>query len=336
MEQKLWLESAKTVMECISGLAGIIYLMTQRKQIGKVIHSICSTIPNRIKLTEMNHKRVELLTYLLETNAPFKVIPAWQHIKAAEHPDYGPPSGELFYPLEVEVAHELRSVFQDETFDVASQVPLPIETDGVLAIGSPVSNPYSAMYLGDPQQKFLRAQGSWWFADLAYRFETDVSAPIVTRYQYGRLWEVPNTVLMETRGLPHTPAFRKESGKRWLKTDYLLITRLPGQVKGGGDVIIIAGTHGIGTKATKLLLQNIDSKDLKEVREETNNAPYYQAVFEVPEIEHIHSELKSEPKLLIKSKVAKAVALDVQSVGAIEKERKRPLGFRPPNSDKAG
>jgi hypothetical protein len=309
----LWLESAKTVMEFIGGLGGIYYLMTQRKQIGKVIHSIRSAIPNRSKLSDMNPKRVELLTYLLETRAPFKVIPAWQHMKAAEHPDYGPPSGEIFYPLEVEVAHEFRSVFQDETFDVVSQVPLPIETDGVLAIGSPVSNPYAAMYLGDPQRKFIRAQGSWWSAELAYRYEIDVSAPIVTRYQYGRLWEVPNTVLMETTGLPHTPRSRKEAGKRWIKTDYLLITRLPGQLKGGGDVIIIAGTHGIGTKATKLLLQNIDVKDLEAVREETNNAPYYQAVFEVPEIEHVHSELKSEPKLLIKSKVAKAVALSIRS-----------------------
>lgn len=284
----------------------------KKNKLVKVVSELREPLPQRLKLSDMPANRVELLTYLLDCGAT-KVIPAWLHPKASIDEGYKPV--ETYYGLEVKVAQEIRSLFPENNLEIVSEINSSILGWGVLAIGSPVSNPYAANYLGDPKSKFTRAHSAWWSADLAYRFVTPSDAPIVKRYQYGRLWEVPNTILMGVNGTPYIPKFSPDphdTKKFWLKTDYLMLTRLPGLVNGGGDIIIAAGTHGIGTKAIGILLQKISLKDLEDVREETNGSPYYQAVFEVPEITHNMDLLSSEPSILVKSKSVKSVGLKIE------------------------
>jgi hypothetical protein len=70
-----------------------------------------------------------------------------------------------------------------------------------------------------------------------------------------------------------------------LRRDFLLVSRLP-RTSIGGDILILAGGHGAGTEATRLLLHCLHVKQLRELVDSLRGKPYYQFVIEVTEVKH--------------------------------------------------
>jgi hypothetical protein len=67
-----------------------------------------------------------------------------------------------------------------------------------------------------------------------------------------------------------------------LRSDVLLVTRLPG-AEPGADVVVLAGLHGPAIRSIKQLLFDIEVPDLEFLAEKVRGFPfpYYQATFRV-------------------------------------------------------
>lgn len=72
-----------------------------------------------------------------------------------------------------------------------------------------------------------------------------------------------------------------------LTKDFLLVSRLP-RKNVAGDVLILAGAHGAGTEAIRLLLDSrqIHIRQLRDLADQLAGKPYFQFVIEVTEVEH--------------------------------------------------
>jgi hypothetical protein len=166
--------------------------------------------------------------------------------------------------------------------------------DNLVLIGSPTSEGISRLVFGytlAPEvgdSLILDAAP----VDLPYRMLLDLE-------------HVPGTAIarryVENRGVTIRPNWRIESDvgtfipelddDGWLRTDYLLITRLrnfltPDGFARGHTVVSIAGTHGVGTRALGLLLN--DNMLLREIGSVTRerDCPSFQALFRVSDISH--------------------------------------------------
>lgn len=165
--------------------------------------------------------------------------------------------------------------------------------DNLVLIGSPTSEGISRLVFGytsapDVEDSLILDTAP---VDLPYRMILDLE-------------HVPRTALahryVENIGMTTRPNWRIESdagtfipelNDGWLRTDYLLITRLrnfltPDGFARGHTVVSIAGTHGVGTRALSLLLN--DNTLLREIGSVTRerDCPSFQALFRISDISH--------------------------------------------------
>jgi hypothetical protein len=116
--------------------------------------------------------------------------------------------------------------------------------------------------------------------------EVDYGDVLAKRYVAGQERDMPNWTVRNGNDLLPAPKLGKD---RWLQTDYLLITRIPNILSrpafaSGGELLIVAGTHGIGTEAIGLLLRDLDK--LSKIQIGRGNSPYYQCLVPITGIDH--------------------------------------------------
>ncbi|ARP68902.1 hypothetical protein LK07_02935 [Streptomyces pluripotens] len=166
--------------------------------------------------------------------------------------------------------------------------------DSLVLVGSPTSEGISRLIFGyteamDVEDSLILDTPP---LDLPFRLILDRS-------------QIPERALarrfVEDRGATARPNWRIESESRafipelgedgWLRTDYLLVTRLRNFLTADGfaqghSLVSVAGTHGVGTRALSLLLR--DRALLKEIAAVTgrHENPSFQALFRISDIKH--------------------------------------------------
>jgi len=184
----------------------------------------------------------------------------------------------------------------------------------LVLVGSPTSEGISRLLFGYTTERDsgdgLVLQSAP--VDLPYRFvlshEQVPERAVARRYIEGSGQVDRPNWRIETDGQTHIPEVDNDG---WLRTDYLLVTRLRNFLTAEGfaqghSVTSIAGTHGVGTHALGLLLR--DNAALRSIAETTRGhpSPSFQALLRVIEIDHDERkgsrarriELIGEPVLL--------------------------------------
>lgn len=161
----------------------------------------------------------------------------------------------------------------------------------VLAFGSPVSDTFSKLileYEGEGYQLTRKKNPTIQipFEYVMHKDLVDFSLAPARRFVAGEEKTMPNWRIREN-GKFFPPPKLDERG--WISTDYLLITRLPNFLTrkaflSGSQVLVIGGTHGVGTYAIKNLISQ--SKMLKEIRRRIHGKPYYQILLPIESIDH--------------------------------------------------
>lgn len=169
--------------------------------------------------------------------------------------------------------------------------PILIDTD-IVAIGSPINDDISRLsleYNGKSRYELNRSLEPLLDLPITYAINKhDVRHDIVQakRFVAGEEREMPNwTIHLDNDFLPSP----KLNGNRWLKTDYLLISRIPNLLCGvafysGAEILIVGGTHGVGTEAIALVLN--DYEVLNKIDSALSDSRYFQVIIPVDEIDH--------------------------------------------------
>lgn len=169
--------------------------------------------------------------------------------------------------------------------------PVQIDTD-VIAIGSPTSDPVAKRnleYVGPARYHLRRSATSLIDLPITYLLDQDevgYGDVLAKRFIAGEEREMPNWTLRIGEEVLPPP---KLGHDRWLRTDYLLITRMPNLLSrraffSGSEVLVVGGTHGTGTEAIELLLHDIEL--LSDIALKRKGAAYFQAMLPVSEISH--------------------------------------------------
>jgi hypothetical protein len=167
-------------------------------------------------------------------------------------------------------------------------------SENFVLIGSPEAELLTRMLFGYrslPNGQGMEFVGTAGFK-LPYRWEEDTR---IVKARYRRfvsshgLVERPNWPIVDQRGDSPRSIFPELDGSNFLKTDLLLITKIPNYMtleglQSGRSVVSIAGTHGTATRAVELLLSN--NRMLAEVGREVNNAQGFQLLCQVSDIRH--------------------------------------------------
>lgn len=205
---------------------------------------------------------------------------------------------------------------------LTEEFPGPVQIDGdIIAMGSPVSDPVARLNMEyEGESRYTQRRNSDPLIDLPITYEigfslrTGEGAP-VKRYVAGKQHDKPNTTLrIEGEFLP--PPKLDRNG--WLQSDYLLITRMPNILNrkaffSSSEVLIIGGTHGVGTEAIDLLVNDVNL--LKDVVHQRGDAHYFQALIPILDVEHgtVNGLAHAFPRSLGKPLVRK-VSVDVERV----------------------
>jgi len=203
-----------------------------------------------------------------------------------------------------------------------SHIPGPVQIDSnIIAVGSPVSDPVARLnleYSGTSKDDLKRVNTPVVELPITYAFkstETALAKEVARRYLGGEEREMRNSTIRVDGEMLDPPRLGHD---RWLETDYLLITRMPNilSMKGfvsGSDVIIIGGTHGVGTEAIKLLLDS--NQLLSEVIEKKGRARYFQILLPIVEISHglVEDYMHSVP-MKLGHPIVKAISIDPDRV----------------------
>ena len=218
-------------------------------------------------------------------------------IPGQSHPKY-----QGFHPDDEYVADIFDDLVKDavENRVVYDTERIPQNLRGTaLVSGSPVSNALSRYVLQfdyidttDRNEGLLRAEDPVF--ETEYEFilaknalnEMGISEPIGKSGTTGN-WSIVNR---RTGDL-----YAAESRGGRLLSDFLLVTCLPNifdreSYENGEGVFLLAGAHGVGTKAVDLLLR--DSSLLFKLRETVGKSMYWQALFQVDGVDHYHEDPK--------------------------------------------
>jgi hypothetical protein len=176
----------------------------------------------------------------------------------------------------------------------------------IIALGSPMSNYLSRIVLqyenmtGGPTDGFTRTGHNPLFhLPFEYIFDAKYLRKeflMTRRFAGKREHQVPNWSIRDMSvGKVLCPQVDSDGT---LKTDFLLITKLPKILSSdaydrGEEIIIFGGTHGIGTKAIDLLFQ--DETILSAIEKKVRNTPYWQALIEIERITHLDRQRLSVP-----------------------------------------
>jgi hypothetical protein len=220
---------------------------------------------------------------LFGTSGETVLVPGSQHLQ----PELPLLPGEKGYPSDIKAGQTVfRHLFSGVNLrEVEDLFEVDLKKCSAIALGSSVSNAVCRDYLGDPTKTQRRVVRPDYSAELEFNFTTpDVAAPRVKNYQEGRSepWEEVNWGI-ET---PRASLFPRYDSNFRLSTDYLLISRLPRGPRAAGDVLLIAGTHGVGTQSIQLVFEKLRLPDIENVLDRLCESECYQALFEVSDIEH--------------------------------------------------
>ncbi|GAA3912547.1 hypothetical protein [Actinoplanes auranticolor] len=179
------------------------------------------------------------------------------------------------------------------TLDVVPHVDARLD-DNLVLIGSPTSEGISRIAFGYTCEELgndslVQANSP---VDLPYRMVLNYSdvpeGALARRYVPGR----GEVARRNWRIITETEMFVPETGTGgWLRTDYLLVTRLRNFLTAEGlaqghSLLSLSGTHGTGTRAVELLMR--DRRILRELAALTEGRSFasFQALFKVSDIEH--------------------------------------------------
>lgn len=167
-------------------------------------------------------------------------------------------------------------------------------TNNLVLVGSPEAEPVARLVFG--YAPISRSSGVEFIGsplELPFRWMEDprVVSATCERYVKGRgLVSRPNWPLVDTRGGERL-RFPEVGGDGRLRTDWLLVTVLPNFLTGtalesGRRIFSFAGTHGVGTQATRLLTRSkaIQRQISSQVSVEDDG---FQAVLRVDKIDHL-------------------------------------------------
>ncbi len=165
----------------------------------------------------------------------------------------------------------------------------------LICTGSPKTNGFARTYLpsvslsnDEARQQyrtFLRPDA------VKYIFGEDLVAPkvkVVSMMEAGRLAEKTRKLIWTWKGSSDLRPWRPKGyldGEK-LRSDFLLLSRLP-RTAAGGDILIFAGAHGAGTEAVSLLLNQLHIKQLRELVDILQGAPYFQFIVEITQVKHL-------------------------------------------------
>ncbi len=165
------------------------------------------------------------------------------------------------------------------------------DTD-LVTTGSPISDPVTALimeYFGRDRYHLNRPRNP--LVELPVEFHIDedrlpIGSKMAKRFVAGEVREMPNWQVALNGVLLPPPKLGKDN---WIQSDYLTVSRLPNMLDPtafmrGTEAIVVAGTHGIGTEAIGLLLNN--SEKLSRIAETREQHGYFQALIEVSDIDH--------------------------------------------------
>lgn len=174
-----------------------------------------------------------------------------------------------------------------------STSPGPVRIDtNLIAVGSPISDPIAQLgfqYYGSHYDLGLVPNR---VIDLPFDYVLDrnyigYTTTLAKRYVAGEIREMPNWALRKGSELIPPPILGKGG---WIESDYLLITRIPNILSqqafvSGGELLIIGGTHGIGTEAIGLLLK--DTARLTRIQNDRGSSTYYQILVPVTQVNNV-------------------------------------------------
>lgn len=229
--------------------------------------------------------------------------PAPEHwvsiVPAAHHPFQPLEKGQSWYPIENELAQTYSQRFfsPQVKFRITPDFPEVQDDDGIVLLGSQVSNVNTRQILGSPWEEepifdVPVCPGMQWKTRLRWNLRTPLlDVPTVRRVQYGKGWKTEDHRIcdrksdkVEFKSYYPSPSIQKD--------DYLLVTALPRYKAGKQMILILAGLHGPGTRTAGHILTYPPMGELQKVRERTHDAPYYQALFHVSLTPDITGELR--------------------------------------------
>lgn len=173
------------------------------------------------------------------------------------------------------------------------QLPGPVQIDSdILVVGSPVSDPVAKLnleYVGTSKADLKRIANPMIDLPITYTIrlnENKQSNLTVRRYLAGEEVSSGNSSIELDGKILEPP---QTDSSNWLKTDYLLLTRMPNILSkkafvNGSEVLIVGGVHGVGTEGIKMLLESDDL--LASISEQLGNSRYFQILLPVIDIDH--------------------------------------------------
>lgn len=175
----------------------------------------------------------------------------------------------------------------------AEGVPIPRpdlinEKCHLVCFGCPITNPYTKSLLGYHGSGMRIERSSKPILHYSLLQDEQRIFEISRRYKAGKIHEVPNWQIQSEYGAKRR--FRPDLDEEgFLKSDYLLITKLRNPYDEKMFVVIVEGVHGTGTMAFKQVmddhvLQNYASRQIQQIDCE------FQSIFYVSGIKHDHIE----------------------------------------------
>jgi len=226
---------------------------------------------------------------LLGTSHPVIAGDGNVHIQRDSVPELWLPDGANYYPHDKKSLKSFSEVLLGNApiksvTEVSDHMPKDF-AGSMIVVGSSVSSQMARRFFGDIFNPISSVYSGRYRACLKYNFAVPDQRAIVT---YGIDGQA-NPLKEMNWGInaPGGALFPRKDHDGRLKTDYLLITRLPAEVKGSGDIIFIGGTHGPGCQAIDLILKQMDTNELQKWGDQIRNRDQYQAVFRVLDIEDI-------------------------------------------------
>jgi hypothetical protein len=230
-------------------------------------------------------------------------------IPARNHPTLKLASDELTYSNELRALRAIRSLFGPAK-NIVQELYAPTNSHSLVSIGASVSNKLTRSVLGPPKAPTLRFNTSQFSATLPYTIR-EVQGPHVSRLQDGKELTVPNLAIVDASG---RPVAIPESRNQALKSDVLLVTRMPRAV-GGPELTIFSGLHGPGVQAVEHLLFHAPGGDLlylRQMLEDQGESPYFQAIFRVDNLYEQDNTTKPGTLTLLRSAASKPRPIEIR------------------------
>lgn len=281
----------------------IIAYLASRIGLDKALESI------RHDLQELEKEETSLLEALF---LPMDMLPWIAAVPASAHPFHPLGKDETWYQIEFEAAQAYSARFTPPIASVrtVSGFPHVRPADSLVLFGSQVSNVAARRILGKPWElPRLEAVGEKrdWKAGLHWNIYTPQDAPIRTIIEYGKLWKSKGHQVVARGGEVFQSSYDKMEHQL---DDFLLVTRLPRYWRGLNEkamVIIFAGLHGGGTRASRSLLLDPPMDELRKMIRKIGYVPFYQALFYVECISDKVGEVQPKKIALIDAKALEII-----------------------------